>query len=57
VRRSPSHCLPFPGINAIDQALEYGAPLLGNTAHFIDEGVYTGSIIMQSIMPASEYTE
>lgn len=40
----------FPGINAIDQAKKYGNVLLiGNTAHFIDKGVDTGPIIMQSV--------
>ena len=40
----------FPGLNAIDQALDAGAKLLGNTAHFIDEGIDTGPIIMQNIV-------
>jgi len=40
----------FPGLKAIDQAVEHGnVMLVGNTAHFIDSGVDTGPIIMQSV--------
>jgi phosphoribosylglycinamide formyltransferase-1 len=39
----------FPGRKAIDQAVEANVTLLGNTAHFIDEGVDTGPIILQSV--------
>jgi phosphoribosylglycinamide formyltransferase-1 len=46
----PSLLPSFPGLKAVDQAIEYGSPLLGNTAHFIDEGVDTGPIIMQSFL-------
>ena len=46
----PSILPMFPGLNAIDQALDTGAKLLGNTAHFIDEGIDTGPIIMQNIV-------
>lgn len=46
----------FPGINAVDQAVSYGNVLLiGNTAHFIDSGVDTGPIIMQSVTPMINY--
>ncbi len=40
----------FPGLNAIDRALESRTLLLGFTAHFIDNGVDTGPIIMQSVI-------
>ena len=46
----PSILPMFPGLNAVDQALDAGAKLLGNTAHFIDEGIDTGPIIMQNIV-------
>lgn len=40
----------FPGMYAMDKAKEFGNVLLvGNTAHFIDKGVDTGPIIMQSV--------
>jgi phosphoribosylglycinamide formyltransferase-1 len=37
----------FPGINAIQQALDYGVKLGGVTVHFVDEGVDSGAIILQ----------
>ncbi|MCZ6865665.1 MAG: phosphoribosylglycinamide formyltransferase [Candidatus Dadabacteria bacterium] len=40
----------FPGINAGRQALEYGAKYTGVTVHFVDEGVDTGPIILQSVV-------
>ena len=46
----PSVLPMFPGLRAIDQAVEAGAHLLGNTAHFIDEGVDTGAVIMQNVV-------
>lgn len=48
----------YPGLNAIDQAAEHGNTLLvGNTAHFIDDGIDTGPIIMQSIIPLKPFLE
>lgn len=46
----PSVLPMFPGISAIDQAVEATANLLGNTAHFIDAGIDTGPIIMQNVI-------
>ena len=37
----------FPGIAAIDQALDYGVKVFGVTVHFVDDGVDTGAIIFQ----------
>lgn len=37
----------FPGIRAIEQALEYGVRIFGVTVHLVDEGVDTGAIILQ----------
>ena len=51
----PSLLPSFPGLKAVDQAIEYGSPLIGNTAHFIDEGVDTGPIIMQSFLPRNAF--
>ncbi len=52
----PSLLPAFPGMNAIDQAIRYGSLVLGNTAHFIDEGVDTGPVIMQSFLPRTAFT-
>lgn len=47
----------FPGLNAIDQAAdsEKSVLLIGNTAHFVDEGIDTGKIIMQSVIPLDAF--
>ena len=37
----------FPGIRAVEQALDYGVKVFGVTVHFVDEGVDTGRIIAQ----------
>jgi phosphoribosylglycinamide formyltransferase-1 len=37
----------FPGIRAIEQAVDYGVKVFGVTVHFVDEGVDTGPIIFQ----------
>jgi phosphoribosylglycinamide formyltransferase-1 len=44
----------FPGINSAKQALEYGVKYTGVTVHFIDEGVDTGPIILQSVVPIED---
>jgi phosphoribosylglycinamide formyltransferase-1 len=53
----PSLLPSFPGLNSIDQALNSSVQILGNTAHFIDEGIDTGPIIMQSVISRSAYNE
>lgn len=48
----------FPGIKAIDQATSHGNVLLvGNTAHFIDEEIDHGKIIMQSVIPLKAFED
>jgi phosphoribosylglycinamide formyltransferase-1 len=37
----------FPGINAIQQALDHGVKVMGVTVHFVDEGIDSGPIILQ----------
>ena len=44
----------FPGMHAARQALEYGVKFTGCTVHFVDEGVDTGPIIQQSVVPVNE---
>ena len=41
----------FPGLHAQRQALEYGVKIAGATIHFVDEGLDTGPIILQSSVP------
>ncbi len=44
----PSLLPAFPGLHAHEQVVAYGAKVSGCTIHFVDEGVDTGPIIMQS---------
>jgi len=41
----------FPGLHGQKQAFDYGVKFSGCTVHFVDEGVDTGSIIIQSVVP------
>ena len=45
----------FPGTHVQKQALEYGVKFAGCTVHFVDEGVDTGPIIIQSVLPVLDY--
>jgi phosphoribosylglycinamide formyltransferase-1 len=47
----PSLLPSFQGLNAHKQAIEYGVRYSGCTVHFVDEGVDTGPIILQSVVP------
>ena len=51
----PSLLPAHRGLMAIDKALDEGTFLLGNSAHFVNEGIDTGPIIMQSILHKSEF--
>jgi phosphoribosylglycinamide formyltransferase-1 len=37
----------FPGLGAIQQALDHGVKVAGVTVHFVDEGVDSGPIVLQ----------
>jgi phosphoribosylglycinamide formyltransferase 1 len=37
----------FPGLGAVEQAIEYGVKVFGVTVHFVDAGVDTGPVILQ----------
>ena len=41
----------FPGLDAVQQALDHGVRITGVTVHFVDEGVDTGPIILQRPVP------
>jgi phosphoribosylglycinamide formyltransferase-1 len=53
----PSILPAFKGLNAVDQALQYNVRFLGNSVHYIDEGIDTGDIIAQSIMKKHLFKE
>ena len=44
----------FPGLNAQRQAMRRGVKYSGCTVHFVDDGVDTGPIIVQSIVKVNE---
>lgn len=41
----------FPGVNAQQQAFDYGVKVTGCTVHFVDDGVDSGPIILQKAVP------
>jgi phosphoribosylglycinamide formyltransferase-1 len=41
----------FPGLNAQQQAIDYGVKYSGCTVHFVDDGVDSGPIILQRVVP------
>ncbi len=41
----------FPGLHVQRRALEHGVRFSGCTVHFVDEGVDTGPIIIQAVVP------
>jgi phosphoribosylglycinamide formyltransferase-1 len=47
----------FPGLHAIEQALDYGVKVFGVTVHLVDEGVDTGPIIAQRALELPDASE
>ncbi|MGC9035727.1 MAG: phosphoribosylglycinamide formyltransferase, partial [Verrucomicrobiia bacterium] len=47
----PSLLPAFPGLEAWKQALEYGVKVTGCTVHIVDQGIDTGPIIAQRVVP------
>lgn len=50
----PSLLPAFKGGTAIKDALEYGVKITGCTVHFVDEGMDTGTIIMQRAVEVAD---
>jgi phosphoribosylglycinamide formyltransferase 1 len=47
----PSLLPAFPGVDGVEQALQYGVKVSGCTVHFVDEGLDSGPIILQEAVP------
>jgi phosphoribosylglycinamide formyltransferase-1 len=50
----PSLLPAFPGLDAQEQAFDYGVQVAGCTVHFVDEHLDHGVIILQSAIPVLE---
>jgi phosphoribosylglycinamide formyltransferase 1 len=46
----PSLLPAFPGVRAIEQAIEHGVKVTGVTVHYVDEDVDSGAIILQEAL-------
>jgi phosphoribosylglycinamide formyltransferase 1 len=44
----------FPGLDAQKQALDYGVKFTGCTVHIVDEGIDTGPIVCQAVVPVRD---
>jgi len=47
----PSLLPAFPGLDAQYQAIEHGVKFSGCTVHFVDEGLDSGPIVAQAVVP------
>ena len=47
----PSLLPAFPGLDAQHQALQHGVKFSGCTVHFVDEGLDSGPIVAQAVVP------
>jgi phosphoribosylglycinamide formyltransferase-1 len=47
----PSLLPAFPGLDAQHQALEHGVKFSGCTVHFVEEGLDSGPIVSQAVVP------
>jgi phosphoribosylglycinamide formyltransferase-1 len=52
----PSLLPAFPGVRAIEQALDYGVKVFGVTVHLVDEGVDTGPVVLQGAIELPDAT-
>ena len=44
----------FPGLRVQKKAVEYGVKFSGCSVHIVDEGVDTGPIVIQAVVPVHE---
>jgi phosphoribosylglycinamide formyltransferase 1 len=51
----PSLLPAFPGLDAQQQALDYGVKITGCTVHFVDEHLDHGPIVLQSSVPVLDH--
>ncbi|MNQ99517.1 Phosphoribosylglycinamide formyltransferase [compost metagenome] len=51
----PSLLPSFPGVRAVEQAVEYGVKQTGVTVHFVDGGLDSGPIIAQRAVEIHEH--
>jgi phosphoribosylglycinamide formyltransferase-1 len=49
----PSLLPSFPGLRAVERAVEHGVKVTGVTVHFVDEGMDTGAILLQEALELS----
>jgi phosphoribosylglycinamide formyltransferase-1 len=47
----PSLLPAFPGLDAQHQAIQHGVKFSGCTVHFVDEGLDSGPIVQQAVVP------
>ena len=50
----PSLLPAFPGLDAQHQALEHGVKFSGCTVHFVDDGLDSGPILKQAVVPVRD---
>lgn len=50
----PSLLPAFPGMDAQHQALEHGVKFSGCTVHFVDDGLDSGPILRQAVVPVRD---
>jgi phosphoribosylglycinamide formyltransferase-1 len=50
----PSLLPSFPGLDVHEQALAHGVKVSGCTVHFVDEGLDSGPIVLQAVVPVAD---
>ena len=53
----PSLLPAFSGVHAVGSALEHGVGVTGVTVHFVDEGIDSGPIILQTAVPVYDHDD